>query len=141
MQRRDFFKAISAAAAALTAGSTALARPAPKVKVSADTTGLVEGIRKSLPEDPLTYVKKALKECRVIRHELSMRAGDWTRCLVTYRHDPNGRRTAEDLRWEQYLADAKMVSVNVSTTVDGSEVEIEHIVDIEYIVPPKRSQA
>lgn len=89
MQRRDFFKAISAAAAALTAGSTALARPTPKVKVSADTTGFVEGVR----------------------------------------------RTADDLRWEQYLADAKMVSVNVSTTVDGSDVEIE------YIVPPKRSHA
>lgn len=136
MLRRDFFKAISAAAAAIAAGSTALARQTPKVVVSADTTGLVAGIRKSLPpppDDPLTYVKKALKECRVIGHDLSMSAGDWTRCRVTYRHDPKGRRTAEDLRWEQYLADAKMVSVNVSTTVDGSDVEIE------YIVPPKRS--
>lgn len=156
MLRRDFFKAISAAAAAIAAGSTALARQTPKVKVSADTTGFVEGVRKSLPpppDDPLAYVKKALKECRVIGHDLSMSAGDWTRCRVTYRHDPKGRRTAEDLAWEQYLADAKMVSVNVSTTVDNSDVthlgeystwsisKATFDVEIEYIVPPARSKS
>ena len=155
MLRRDFFKAISAAATALAAGSTALARPTPRVKVSADTTGFVEAVRKSLPpppDDPLECVKKALKECRVVGHDLSMSVGEWTRCCVTYRHDPKGRRTAEDLRWEEYLSEAKMVSVNVSTTVDNTDVthlgeystwsiaKATFDVEIEYIVPPKRSQ-
>lgn len=143
MQRRDFFKAISAAAAAIAAGSTALAKPKTTVAVSADTSGFVRAVRKSQaslpppPQDPLPYVKEVLKECRVIGHELSVMAGELTRCRVSYRHDPKGRRTAEDLRWDEYLADAKMVSIVVNTTADAEPVRD---VEIEYILLPKRSQ-
>lgn len=91
------------------------------------------------PTDPLPYVKEVLKECRVIGHKLSLMAGELTRCRVHYRHDPNGKRSAQDLHWEQYLSDAKMVSVNVTATAD--EIDVVRDVEIEYIVFPKRSHA
>lgn len=155
MLRRDFFKAMTAAATALVAGSTALARP--KAVVSANTAA-----RASLPppaqatDDTLAFVRSVLKECRVIGHETSMRAGELTRCLVRYRHDPRGRQTADDREWEKYLADAKIVSVNVTTSLD--EVDVSHLgegpfgkigslikpvsdVEIEYIFVSKRGHA
>lgn len=145
MLRRDFFRAMAAAGAAIVAGSTAIARP--KAVVSANTSGLDSSIRAAraslppptpAPDDTLAFVRRILKECRVVGHRTTVRAGDLMRCSVTYRHDPNGRQTKEDLEWEQYLADARMVSVVVSTSAGA---EARHDVEIEYIVFPKGSKA
>lgn len=153
MLRRDFFKVMSAAAAALAVGGGAKAA----ASISANTTAFTASLRKAKaslppPGDPLPYVREVLKQCRVIGHELSMMAGELTRCRVTYRHDPNGKRTEDDLRWEEYLSDAKMVSVVVSTSVDsldvthlgsyaGSIQRPVHDVEIEYLLVQKRSRA
>lgn len=152
MFRRDFFKVMSAAAAALAVGGGAKAT----ASISANATGFTSSHRKAKsfppPGDPLPYVREVLKQCRVIGHELSMMAGELTRCRVTYRHDPNGKRTEDDLRWEEYLSDAKMVSVVVSTSVDSIDFThlgsligpIErpvHDVEIEYLLLQKRGHA
>lgn len=151
---------MAAAGAAIVAGSTAIARP--KAVVSANTSGLDSSIRAAraslppptpAPDDTLAFVRRILKECRVVGHQTTVSAGDLTRCSVTYRHDPNGRQTKEDLEWEQYLADARMVSVVVSTSADELDVthlggystwpiaKARHDVEIEYIVFPKGSKA
>lgn len=145
MLRRDFFKAISAAAAAIAAGSTALARPTPRVKVSADTRQFRSAVAKVTPastsvDDQIAFVRTLLKECRVVAHDLRMQAGEWMRCRVVYRHAPNAKRSAEDLHWEQFLADAKILSVVVSTSDEMSHGPVRDV-EIEYIVPPARSKS
>ena len=135
MFRRDFLKAFAAAASAAFSGGAAaaavvptaaksappakqatLASRTPQIAVSANTTHFSSEIER---------VRGLLSECRLVSiEEMSLRDGG---CVITasYRHDPDGTPTELDKQWGEYLADAGIRSVEVSSSYE--EIDVFHL--------------
>jgi hypothetical protein len=133
--RRDFLKAFAAAASAAFSGGAAaaavvptaaksappakqatLASRTPQIAVSANTTHFSSEIER---------VRGLLSECRLVSiEEMSLRDGG---CVITasYRHDPDGTPTELDKQWGEYLADAGIRSVEVSSSYE--EIDVFHL--------------
>jgi len=140
--RRDFLKAFAAAASAAFSGGAAaaavvptaaavvptaaktappakqatLASRTPQIAVSANTTHF---------SSEMDRVRSLLSECRLVSIEkMSLRDGG---CVITasYRHDPDGTPTELDKQWGEYLADAGIRSVEVSSSYE--EIDVFHL--------------
>ena len=137
MFRRDFLKAFAAAASAAFSGGAAAAAVATTAAKSSPPAKAAAAVsRRTTPQVAITAdtsqfsqqidtVRKMLGECRLVRiEEASLRDAG---CVITasYRHDPNGTPTDLDSQWGEYLADASIRSVQVSSSCD--EIDVFHL--------------
>ena len=138
MFRRDFLKAFAAAASAAFSGGaaaaavgTTVAKTAPQAKAAAAASRATPQASISAStshfSSEIERVRGLLSECRLVSiEEMSLRDGG---CVITasYRHDPNGKPTELDKQWGEYLADAGIRSVEVSSSYE--ELDVFHLGD------------
>jgi len=150
MFRRDFLKAFAAvASAALSGGAAAAAVGTTVARSSPSANAATAASRKTTPQVAITAnttqfsseierVRSLLSECRLVSiGETTLRDGG---CVITasYRHDPDGKPTALDEQWGEYLSDAGIRSVEVSSSYE--EIDVFHlgIYQMKEVLKPVR---
>jgi hypothetical protein len=140
MDRRDFLKRMSAAAATFTAFAAAskpaeassdviatydlrTGSPPPKCAITADTTGFCKSIA-----DAQRLVEEKLKECRVVSASIVGSTAGCTRLDVSYASAaPDAPYTPlDDQVTSMLVGEAKMVSVSVAQVYDDP-IDVCHI--------------
>jgi hypothetical protein len=151
MIRRDFFKALAAATAALyaTKGTAIAVAPPPRPA----ETMLLTPPPPPKAENPQQWIRDLLEKCVVVGYSSNMTAGNLRVMDVEYIYDPEGRwrgaRLNDELR--QWLPEkAGIRSVNVSTAVKSVDItmpwgrgwkvqpsadDVEHRIEVEWICP------
>lgn len=148
MLRRDFFKALSAAAAALAAPKAVMAAAVPAAvtpPLAEPAVALGKMSRQVTPE-----VERAialLKECRITSVEKVTSIHGPQRYIVSYRHNPEGQWTMLDEAYGFLAETGAPVNISVSLTADTSDLldydgyytsaalhKAERIIDVEWIV-------
>ena len=113
MIRRDFFKAIAAASAAICAGRGAVAAsPARKPTAPSSARPLPKVAKKSptLEEDPQAFIRELLKKAAAVSFHRVAKVGDLVVMEVEYVYDEQGRYKVnlnEELK--QYLPDTAVI--------------------------------
>lgn len=147
MLRRDFFKALSATAAALAAPKAIIAATAPAA-VSPPPTEPVVALgkmsRRATPE--VEHAIALLKECRITSVEKVTSLDGPNRYIVSYRHKPDGQWTMLDEAYGFLAETGAPVSIAVSLTADTSDLldydgyytsaalqKPEYSIDVEWI--------
>lgn len=134
--RRDFLKAFAAAASAAFSGGaaaaavgTTVAKTAPPAKAAAAasraTTQASISASTSHFSSEIERIRSLLSECRLVSiQEMSLMDSQYI-ITASYRHDPGGKPTALDKQWGEYLADAGIRSVEVSSSCE--EIDVFHL--------------
>jgi hypothetical protein len=149
MLRRDFFKALASAAAALSAAPAALAAStagrtptAPQVAVTADTEPLNEAL-----QNTREMLRGMLRDCRVRSCSRHDRLDGIVAYKVEYRHDPDGPLTDFDAQVSPIAAIGHIMTVNVAIETNILDIthlghfslaapeEVERIIEVTYLVP------
>lgn len=108
---------------------------------AAATRAMPTSLNKSPPApEQIDLVARLLKECRATSVETHCLTGDVMRCVVTYRHDPDGPRTALDEMAAEAIADRRPIAASVTVTQDSCDIDVTMLGRREF-VPVGRPQA
>lgn len=130
MIRRDFFKAIAAASAAICAGRGAVAA-SPAARVAAPP------VARPLESDPQSFIRELLKKAAAVSFHRVSKVGDLVTIEVEYVYDEKGRYAVnlnEELK--QYLPDTAVIrSCEVVCQLREDLIDCNYLLGSRVYVP------